>query len=165
MERNYERVVEPASSHNGVSVMKKSLLVAAASLFVIGQVFAQGQTPPPSGQNQNQKATQQQNQQGQQTQQTQSKQNAAEQKVQTAKKNKTAKAARGERRHAKSSKRGSHRMAHKTRHHRMARSAHQNQLQTTGFGGPHPQMQMQSGRFPTKLTCKKGQKPDGITCM
>ena len=43
--------------------MKKTLLVAAASLFVIGQVFAQGQTPTPSGQTQNQPKATQQNQQ------------------------------------------------------------------------------------------------------
>ena len=94
--------------------MKKTLLVAAATLFVIGQALAQGQTPAPSGQTPNPRAGQQQNQQGQQTQQTQQTQS-------------------------------------------------KQQKTTTGFGGGQPQMQ--SGAFPTKLTCKKGQKPDGITCM
>jgi len=146
-------------------VVKKTLLVAAATLFVIGQALAQGQTPAPSGQTPNPRASQQQNQQDQQTQQTQSKQqNAADQNQQKAtKKSKTAKSARSEHRHAKSSKRSSHRMAHQARQSHGALSTAQNQQTTTGFGGAQPHMQ--SGQFATKLTCKKGQKPDGITCM
>jgi hypothetical protein len=120
--------------------MKKTLLVAAASLFVIGQALAQGQ-PAPSGQTQNQKAAQQQTD-----------------------KNMKSEAA-GEKKEAKSAKKGGHRMArHGSSHHRMARkgSSHRmaranTQPQMGGFGGLPPANRT--------LKCKKGEKPNGITCM
>ena len=128
--------------------MKKTLLIAAASLFVIGQAFAQGQTPAPSGQKQEQKATQQQNK-------TDSRQEKASQQ------GKQKAAAPSKMRHA-SKKRGGHPMARHSRHHHRitAQSGSQGfqgqqQMQPFGFGGPRQ----------TKLTCRKGQKPDGITCM
>ena len=123
--------------------MKKTLLIAAASLFVIGQAFAQGQTPPPSGQKQEQKASQQQD-----------KPDTRQEKASQQGKQKAA--APSKVRHP--SKRGDHRMARHSRHHnRMAaRSGSQGQQQMQSFG---------FGQHQAKLTCRKGQKPDGITCM
>jgi hypothetical protein len=123
--------------------MKKAMLVAAASLFVIGQVFAQGQTPAPSGPKSGQENTQQKQQK-----------NAGQMKAN----NKGQQAmAKGKARYAKTHKRG-HRMAHRGQSQRMAGAGpQQGQQQMQGFGMGY--------RGPQKLTCRPGQKPDGITCM
>jgi hypothetical protein len=127
--------------------MKKALLVAAASLFVIGQALAQGQ-PAPSDKRSGQPTAQQpQNNAGQQTKGQQSNQKATDGK--------------GKADHAMSHK-GGHRMAHRARHHRVAHRGHHHRMAMSSQQG----QQMQMGyRGPQKLTCRKGQKPDGITCM
>ena len=142
--------------------MKKVLLVAAASLFVIGQAVAQGQTPPPAGAG------------------TANQPNAAQSKQTTkapaANSPKTAAPAQGKKvasakakssKHM-SSKRSAHRMArsHKSKRHVASAKMTQGQPQQQSFGfGPRQQRQAFAPQQPQKLTCKKGQKPDGITCI
>ena len=148
--------------------MKKTILVAAASLFVIGQALAQGQTPPPAGAG---TATQ--------SKQTPNKAPAAPAaNSQTTKAPATnsqnagapAQGNKAESTMAKGSKKmsskkmSSKRVGSKRSAHRMSRSHRgtqtgmmQGKPQQQGFGFAQNQ--------PQKLTCKKGQKPDGITCM
>ena len=136
--------------------MKKTFLIAAASLFVIGQALAQGQTPPPSGQKSGQPNTQQTTQQKAQPN-SQQKAGQQQSQKQSTKSTKSA-GSSGKKRHAMSHHRGGHRMAHRAHHQRMAGGPQQGQQMQQGFG-------FGGQRQPTKLTCKKGQKPDGITCM
>ena len=144
--------------------MKKAILAAAASLFVIGQALAQGQTPPPAGAG---TATQ--------SKQTPNKAPAAPAaNSQTTKAPATnsqnagapAQGNKAESTMAKGSKKmSSKRVGSKRSAHRMSRSHRRTQ---TGMMQGKPQQQQGFGfaqNQPQKLTCKKGQKPDGITCM
>jgi hypothetical protein len=121
--------------------MKKAILIAAASLFVIGQALAQGQTPPPAG--------------------------AGTAKAPAANSQNTAAPAQGKKAKASTAKSSKH-MSSKPSAHRMARShgGHKRQMAHMGMKQGQPQQQaFGSPQQPQKLICKKGQKPDGITCM
>jgi len=136
--------------------MRKSLLVTAATLFVIGQAFAQGQSQQPPGQNNQSNATTQNqkvaptgtrkdtNAQGTQGDTTKS-------AVRTSKSGS----------HRTSSKHASHRMARHSRYH--SRMAHagmpQGQPRQQAFGFGQQQRPQKMG------PCKKGQLPDGVHCM
>jgi hypothetical protein len=140
--------------------MKKVFLVAAASLFVIGQALAQGQTPPPAGAgtaNQPNAA---------QSKQTTKAPAANSQKTAVPAQGKKVASAKAKSSKHMSSKRSAHRMARSHKRHVASGKMTQGQPQQQGFGfGPPQQRQAFAPRQPQKLTCKKGQKPDGITCM
>ena len=135
--------------------MKKTLLIAAAGLFVIGQAFAEGQAP--ANQQKAQQSTQQSQQQRPQNnagQQTPKEQKAGQQTT-----GQKQASAGGKSRKAMGHKKAK-RTAHRTRHHqRMAASPQGQQPMQQGFrmGGGYQGPK-------TMPACKGKQKPDGITC-
>jgi hypothetical protein len=145
--------------------MKKVFLVTAASLFIIGQALAQAQAPAPTGTSTNPpNATQSKNTKapaptGTPTNAAQT--NQGDKTVGA----KTSDAKPKSSRHMSSKRSGHHmarshgrhhrHMAHGNRHRHMAHTGMKQGPQTVGFG---PQQQR-------SMKCKKGQKPDGITCM
>jgi hypothetical protein len=156
-ESAYGRLKAAVFHQPGVYVMKKTLLVTAATLFVIGQAVAQGQTPPPTQSNQQQNtATQSRNASSTgQSLGTNAQSTQGENK-------RSAKSSRSM--HHARNKHRSHNMAKRSaQHHKMSQASRmqgQPQQQTFGFA---PQGQQQMGS--RSMSCKKNQKPDGITCM
>jgi hypothetical protein len=148
MERMSALKIEvPSSTTAGGYPMKKALLITAATLFVLGQAYAQNQ---PTGQNNQPNATNQSQKAAPGGQRADT--NAQASQGGTKKAGKSSKK-------KMSSKRASHKVAHRSRHHRPAAQAavRQGQPQQQSFG------QQQS--FAKIGPCKKGKLPDGITCM